>query len=103
MIAVGSDEFYRFCDVLTSQPSKRILSLGGIKLPPRVGPLKVPVAIYQYAQYVRDMVEESCPLVQDGKPDVEQVSPHDSFASVLIIVDLTDPGIRRTVFRQLRP
>ena len=74
LIVVGSDEFYRFCDVLTSQPSKETLSLGGLHLPLRVGPLKIPVAIYQYAQYVRDMVEESCPLVKDGKPDVEQVS-----------------------------
>ena len=39
-----------------------------------MGPLKVPVSIYQYAKYVREMVEESCPLEKDGKPDVEQVS-----------------------------
>lgn len=39
-----------------------------------MGPLKIPVAIYQYAKYVREEVVDSCPLEKDGKKDVEQVS-----------------------------
>lgn len=73
MGAVGSLEFYRFCDILTtglasSDDEDRPLTL----LIPG-SPVRVPAAVINYAGYVRDNVVSECPVGKDGKRDVEAV------------------------------
>jgi hypothetical protein len=67
--AVGSLEFYRFCDILTA---------GGAST--SIGPLRIPSAVLNYAGYVKEHVVSRCPPDKNGKRDVEDVSrPHFPF------------------------
>lgn len=67
---VGSDEFYRFCDILTA---------GGASS--NIGFVKIPSEIMNYASYIKENIVNRCPADKNGKRDIEDVSKFPSVFS----------------------
>ncbi|GHJ84782.1 hypothetical protein NliqN6_1184 [Naganishia liquefaciens] len=70
--AVGSLEFYRFCDILTAGLASSEDADGDLATFHIPGsPARVPAAVMNYAGYVRDHIVSECPAGADGRRDVE--------------------------------